>query len=321
VSGVKGILIAADPDERGASSASVWAKLLACILGAFLIGTAVLKVLSPAEVAAQQAAHELPRWIVVFAVEAELLVGVLLIAGVAPRPTWMAALCLFLAFAAFSLYRAAAGFESCGCFGIVKVNPWATFALDAAIISMLLRSLPLLSHHRQQTLAASPHRALMSLGCYIPLGGIALLWMTSTGAAVMDGAGISLGNDRLVILEPSEWPGMPFPLAEHLSPAVNVMHGEWIVLMYHHDCPECQEALPKYEELAVDGSMSRRGERVLLLELPPFGERRPQSAGSVVHARLSNEREWFVQAPVEICLKNGQVINASTELPSIDRLR
>jgi hypothetical protein len=37
-----------------------------------------------------------------------------------------------------------------------------------------------------------------------------------------------------------------------------------------------------------------------------------------VHARLSDDREWFVQAPVEIRLRDGEVVDASRELPAVN---
>jgi hypothetical protein len=44
------------------------------------------------------------------------------------------ALVFFTALAAASLKLALLGESSCGCFGRLKVNPWLTFALDAAAV-------------------------------------------------------------------------------------------------------------------------------------------------------------------------------------------
>jgi thiol-disulfide isomerase/thioredoxin len=125
-----------------------------------------------------------------------------------------------------------------------------------------------------------------------------------------------LHDEGIVILEPSEWIGKPFPLQPYLHPKIEHSTGRWVVVLYHHDCPKCQEALPDYERLArepnqlgVDG--------ILAVEVPPFGPNQNIGGTALKQARLSEAREWFVQAPVEIELDNGVVTSASLELPSI----
>jgi hypothetical protein len=119
-----------------------------------------------------------------------------------------------------------------------------------------------------------------------------------------------------VILEPEAWGGNYFPLSGHISPPIDLSSGAWVVLLYHHDCSECQDALPMYEELAATQSSAGNPLRILLLEIPPYG-RQVIAAGASIHARLSNDREWFVEAPVEIQIAGGKVVSASRELPSL----
>jgi hypothetical protein len=144
-------------------------------------------------------------------------------------------------------------------------------------------------------------------------------------------------NGQLVVLEPETWIGKPFPLTPHLTSVARVSDsslvgqafslsapsspldlstGRWTVLMYHHDCPKCQEALPEYMRLA-DELQTRGDDRdVLLLEVPPFGNETP-TPSTAAHARLSDTREWFVQSPVEVRIDNGLVTLAALDLPSI----
>jgi hypothetical protein len=46
--------------------------------------------------------------------------------------------------------------------------------------------------------------------------------------------------------------------------------------------------------------------------VPLYGEM--MSHNDDIHVRLSDERDWFVQTPVEIRLSNGVVTSASREL-------
>jgi hypothetical protein len=108
--------------------------------------------------------------------------------------------------------------------------------------------------------------------------------------------------------------------------SADLRQGDWIVLLYHHDCPKCQEALPQYEQLAEELQSIGSSERVILVEVPPYAPHTPlpvphrdreRSVTACNYARLSDEREWFVQAPAEIRLVDGKVVASSIELPAL----
>jgi len=86
------------------------------------------------------------RWLLITAVEFELLFGIWLISNNLPRLTWLAALGCFSLFTCISLYKAWAGYGSCGCFGALVVLPQRTAMLDLAFVLSLLiwrpRNLP-----------------------------------------------------------------------------------------------------------------------------------------------------------------------------------
>ena len=110
----------------------------------------------------------------------------------------------------------------------------------------------------------------------------------------------------LVVLEPETWLGKTFPLAPHLEPTVDISTGNWVVLLFHHDFPDCQKALPIYDAIAASQGNATR---VLLIEVPPFGEE-PMRASAAALARLSSDAEWFVQTPTEIRVEGGRVVQA-----------
>ena len=88
--------------------------------------------------------------------------------------------------------------------------------------------------------------------------------------------------------------------------------GTCVVLFYHHSCPKCQEALPLYDQLAA--AQGPNGPRIALIEVPPYGNSHRKSAGKLLHGRLSEEKTWFVKAPIEILLEDSKVTQVSSEL-------
>jgi hypothetical protein len=78
------------------------------------------------------------RWLLIIAVAFELLLSLILLANVWPKPTWAASLACFGLFACVSLYKAMSGHASCGYFGRVPVNPWYTATIDLIIIVSLV---------------------------------------------------------------------------------------------------------------------------------------------------------------------------------------
>ena len=56
---------------------------------------------------------------------------------------------------------------------------------------------------------------------------------------------------------------------------------------------------------------------MLLVEVPPHGTESRWASEPASRARLTNARDWFVQAPVEVRVRSGRVTAASLDLPSI----
>ncbi|MFO7907696.1 MAG: hypothetical protein R6U98_33930, partial [Pirellulaceae bacterium] len=85
---------------------------------------------------------------------------------------------------------------------------------------------------------------------------------------------------------------------------------EWIVVLYHRGCPSCQEAIPKYEELARQSAEDASRPGVALIEVPAYGEAQSERLPSEVPwvlGRLSKQKEWFVETPAVLLLRNGLV--------------
>jgi hypothetical protein len=127
-------------------------------------------------------------------------------------------------------------------------------------------------------------------------------------------SGVIVGDDQLVILEPETWIGREFPLFKHIDIDHQLAEGDWIVLVYHHECPKCREVLRDVERLAVEMAARGNRARVALIEVPPFapnevwGHRRMSLFN---YGRFSNSREWFVETPLWLRLEEGTVVGVS----------
>jgi hypothetical protein len=278
--------------------------LLRCLCG-LLLAAVALKVLNPTTTNT--------LWPTILVIQWELLLVVLLASDFSPRLVWLVTLLSFGLFGAFALFRVIGGYDSCGCFGSVKVHPWWTFMVDIGVVLLLWFKRRALQE--RQGMSVFCHHAACG-AAYIILSVLSLTAIARYAPEPLS-AGVSATDDgRVIILEPAAWIGNEFPIRDDLSPGVDLSVGQWTVLIYHHDCEECQQALPQYERLAAQIAGDRSDLHVLCLEAPPFGE--PLDATSAAkHARLADDREWFVEAPVEIQVSDGIVTLASTDLPSL----
>lgn len=273
------------------------------IVGFLLVGAAGLKA---AQLIADPLVSATPPGgpvVLQLQVVAELAVGAMALSGVYWRQLRLVAAVLFAGFAGYSLYLAVSGATSCGCFGELKVHPWWTFALDLAVLMGLIASVARGVAH--VPMAPRARGKLASTTAYVAVATCsvaALAWY-----AVHRNAQAASAGGEIVLLEPTEWIGEPLPLAESID--ADLSQGEWIVLLHRYDCPKCIEATPHYERLAAV-------RRVALVEVPPYCAGAAES-GLALHLRLTDDREWLVQTPVEIQIKDGVVLDASTELPAI----
>jgi hypothetical protein len=71
------------------------------------------------------------------------------------------------------------------------------------------------------------------------------------------------------VLEPETWVGQKLPLLEHIDIGEKLSKGNWLILLYHHDCPDCIKAIAKYEQMARNLAGNGGFGRQALIELPP----------------------------------------------------
>ena len=195
----------------------------------FCSASVVLKAVSPGESATVAAGYSIPPWLTVAAVQLELLVAAALVFGC--WQWWSLRLTggLFSVFAAFSLYRAVAGYESCGCFGAVKVNPWITFVLDLVVLGCL--GVAVKRFGKADRPREDARRAGRAAAAYVFAGSPILAIMLWTGPTTLGSNGGLVKSGEFVILDPEGWIGEAFPLTAYLSPEVDVTRGDWTVFV------------------------------------------------------------------------------------------
>jgi hypothetical protein len=283
--------------------------------GGIVIASALAKAASPNQSAMLLTVYGIPAWASILLIQCELFLGVLLITQIARKLGYILGVVAFLTFACFSAYRAIAGFESCGCFGTVKVHPWLTCAMDCLLVMFFIWRL----REARATQKPAPHNVAFSVASYVLLGGLAIAISHNSGSQTLGGDVNVITAGNLVVLEPEKWSGKKLPIADSVFPKVDMSSGNWTVLLFHHDCPKCQEALPLYEQLAQQQRSEGNSRRVVLVEVPPYGH--AAHNGVATMARLADNVEWFVQAPIEINVENGIVTGSSCDLSSIAAFR
>lgn len=274
------------------------------ITGVLLVGAALLKGAELLTDPAFVLVHPWGRYFLSVEIILELAAGLLVLSGAYLNRVRWGVLVLFSGFAAYSFVLAVRGAASCGCFGPLKVNPWGTFGLDCAVVVGLLLSAVKRSGKQRSTESTSgqiPRKYILPrwatiLGMSLVVVGSALLLRLADRQTVSAEGIITFGN--LVIVEPEKWTGKPLPIAASIDR--DLTQGNWTVLIHRHDCPVCQELVPQFEQHA------ERGERIALVEVPPYGVDDRVSRGCV-YARLKNDREWFVETPLIVELKDGFV--------------
>jgi len=225
------------------------------------------------------------------------------LSGLYRRPVWWAALAGFAFFSCVTLYKGLSGAASCGCFGKVEVSPWYTLVLDLAAVAALLVFRPLVRADRPIRAArmrvAVATFILLAIG--IP-GGVA---MAGYQPAALVNDGQLIGEGEFVLLEPETWLGKPFPLLEYIDIGDELAEGDWIVLLYHHDCPSCRQAVVAYQQMARTMEGGTRCPQLALVEIPPYGELSEARGSPARCGRLTNLRDWVIRTPVACFLEGG----------------
>jgi len=245
------------------------------------------------------------RAFLIFTVEFELTLAIWLLSGIFKKIAWSAALGCFLLFSIITLYKGLTGAASCGCFGPVQVNPWITlFAVDIPVCLALAVFRP-----KGEKLLDWP-----TMPRFAALAGIgfAILSITATILALNKPEKITSSYE---VLEPEEWVGRELPILDYIDIGEKLKKGNWLVLFYHYDCPDCLEAIQKYEKIFSEIDINNVVLGFAIIAVPPYGEDRVIAGSPCVPGRLADVKDWFVTTPAVVLLTDGQVEQSWQEKP------
>lgn len=129
---------------------------------------------------------------------------------------------------------------------------------------------------------------------------------------------------RYEILEPETWIGKELPILQHIDIADQLKTGNWLVVLYHHDCPSCAEAIPKIEQMSRDLEGNEDLLKIALIEVPPYApnnENLTDVNTSCALDKLDQSKEWFVTTPAIMLTQNNTVLQSWEEhVPRLEEL-
>lgn len=269
-------------------------------VGGILIAAAILKCYG----AWHGDAPEIPLlrsiWAQVALVQVELILGTWLISGIAPRFSHIAAILAFSCFLAAASYQVVQQARSCGCFGPVRLDPRITVGLDAAVLIALLSCWR--ACRIEPGIPRVARRFIVVAGCVAAVAAPVFILRS----------GDPFDGRRIVFLEPAQWPGTAFPLLRYINDGDALRRGNWLVMLYRHDCPTCEAAMPAYLDLAkrVSAQGKARG-RIAFVEIPPVGQNETH-APDAFWFTLADNKEWAGATPIVVLLRDG-IVQAAIE--------
>jgi hypothetical protein len=142
--------------------------------------------------------------------------------------------------------------------------------------------------------------AVLTLAVTIPAG-----LLLSRASRV---AGIA-AKGELVVLQPQEWLGQHFPLVPYINLGDLLLKGQWEVLLYHSNCPDCETALAGMARRSTIGATEEP--RRAAVAVPPYGTtgNAVDDRGRIARGKLSEELDWFVETPLLVSLADGKVVS------------
>ncbi len=246
----------------------------------------------------------------------EVAVGLWLVSGRMARMAALVTICMFTVFAGVSATRGLTGHATCGCFGPVRVNPWMTLTLDAAVVLAMLWSMggekkvPL--QGRQLYSARSVLALLLAVG---------MVWLGIWGRqywrpAFLHSSGQITGGHGLLFTTPPGWYGRQMPVTRFIHHPEVLNSGRWLVIIYYHACPVCQQAIASLARHYR--SHKPANIRIALVQLPPWGHLPARLAPkSWLRLKLSNRFTWRITPgiPSLVNLRAGRVTRVRVYAP------
>lgn len=133
--------------------------------------------------------------------------------------------------------------------------------------------------------------------------------MAGHGASALFDGGDIIGDDAIVLLEPETWIGKRFWLLGYIDIGDKLNEGKWLVLLYHHSCNKCQNAIKHLRKTLRASGL----EQVVLIEMPPYADSEALAGCPGVNSAqgrldISRVKEWFAETPILLESHDGYIV-------------
>lgn len=253
-----------------------------------------------------------PGQVAIILVESGL--GLWLLAGWRPVGAKRAAVGVFSLFLVLSLKNGVAGTESCGCFGEWSVNPWVMAGFDAAVVLLLVVSKPI----PQVADRRGAFRTGIGTGGFLATLGL-VGWSILHPATIRSlEEGLDTGPNQVIEINPARWVQGLAPSFGSPQLDVCLREGDWLIVFYRRDCPECQAKLTPALERLRRGGPGPLPTKLALVEVPSQNEPISPSTLSFgnadLRASLPQGHHWLVRTPLLVRARDGIVWDYSYSL-------
>ncbi len=147
---------------------------------------------------------------------------------------------------------------------------------------------------------------------FVRLFRVALGWRATTaggGLLASHFAAQRESGTELTTFQPDLLIGQRFPLLDQINIGDELSTGQWIVLLYHHDCPKCTEAAAKLAAGANETTARANGTHLAFIELPPYGPLGSITLSSAIRfGQFSEDQAWDIPTPLALRIADGKVI-------------
>jgi hypothetical protein len=249
------------------------------------------------------------RYLLMFVIEGEILFALILFSGILRQWTWFFSLLAFSAFSIVSAIKGLSGEGSCGCFGVVTINPWITTTFDFIIVILLVFFRERLKFHFN--LSRREHQKFfITIIFWIILTVPALFFMLSVTQvqSILGTETTTSDGGKKITLEPETWKGKEFPLSVRFAQTEGseiLKQGTWTIILVHSDCPKCRKLISDWE--------NKNSTNTALIEIPSSPpEDLPKTSFPVF--KLDKNNEWFAITPCIIITTDGICVSI-TENP------
>jgi hypothetical protein len=163
------------------------------------------------------------RDLLMFVVEVEILFALILLSGIQQQwICWLISLLCFTTFSAISIMKGLSGEKSCGCFGVVTVNPWITASFDIIIVILLafFRE-PFKLNLGISTSDRKKLTIVLAVWFFLTIPVLFAMLSLKQQVHAMLGTEFTGSDNRMIQLEPENWIGKEFPLASRFVQPAN----------------------------------------------------------------------------------------------------